>query len=87
MPQLKVGEHFAKGHKQVALGLQPEERLWHINCQEALAAFHAVKCFVRDKKSITVLLRMDNTTAVTYVNKLGGTVSPKLNTIVRKLWL
>ena len=30
---------------------------------------------------------MDNTTAVTYVNKLGGTVSPKLNTIVRELWL
>ena len=46
-----------------------------------------MKCFVRDKKSITVLLRMDNTTAVTYVNKLGGTVSPKLNTIVRELWL
>ena len=61
---------------------------WHINCLEDLAAFHAVKCFVRDKKkSITVLLRMDNTTAVTYVNKLGGTVSPKLNTIVRELWL
>ena len=30
---------------------------------------------------------MDNITAVTYVNKLGGTVSPKLNTIVRELWL
>ena len=65
----------------------PEERLWHNNCLEALAAFHAVKCFVRDKRSITVLLRMDNTTAVTYVNKLDGTVSPKLNTIVRELWL
>ena len=65
----------------------PEERQWHINCLEALAAFHAVKCFVRDKKSITVLLRMDNTTAVMYVNKLGGTVSPNLNTIVREIWL
>ena len=60
-----------------------EERQWHINCLEALAAFHAVKCFVRDRKSITVLLRMDNTTAVAYVNKLAGTVSTKLNTIVR----
>ena len=46
-----------------------------------------MKCFVRDRKSITVLLRMDNTTAVAYVNNLGGTVSPKLNTIVRELWL
>ena len=86
MPHLKVGEHFAKGHKQVALGLQRRD-CGHINCLEALAAFHAVKCFVRDKKSITVLLRMDNTTAVMYLNKLGGTVSPKLNTIVRELWL
>ena len=42
-----------------------EERQWHFNCLEA--AFHAVKCFVRDRKSITVLLRMDNTTAVAYV--------------------
>ena len=30
-------------------------------------------------KSITVLLRIDNTTAVAYVNKLGGTVSIKLS--------
>ena len=62
-----------------------EERQWHINYLEALAAFHAVKCFVRDRKNITVLLRMDNTTAVAYVNKLGGTVSTKLNTIVREV--
>ena len=54
---------------------------WHINCLEALTAFHAVKCFVRDKKSITVLLRVYNTTGATYVNKLGGTVSPKLGTM------
>ena len=65
----------------------PEESQWHINCLETLAAFHAVRCFVRDKKSITVLLRLDNTTAVAYVNKLGGTVSPRLNSIVRELWL
>ena len=51
----------------------------HINCLEALAAFHAAKCFVRERKSITVLLRIDNTTAVAYVNKLGGTVSIKLS--------
>ena len=50
-----------------------------INCLEALAAFHAVKCFVREWKSIIVLLRIDNTTAVTNVNKLGGTVSIKLS--------
>ena len=60
---------------------------FHINCQEALAAFHALKCFVRDRRSVSVLLRLDNTSAVSYVNKLGGTVSPRLNKIVRNLWL
>jgi hypothetical protein len=28
----------------------PEESQWHINCLEALAAFHAVRCFVRDRR-------------------------------------
>ena len=49
--------------------MEPE---MHINCLEALAAFLAVKCFVRDSSSMTVL---DNISAVTYVNKLRGTVS------------
>ena len=62
----------------------PEEKQWHINCLEALVAFHALK---RDKKGVTVLLRLDNISAVSYVNKLGGTVSPRLNSIVRDLWL
>ena len=65
----------------------PEESQWHINCLEALAAFHAVKCFVRDTRSVTVLLRLDNISAVSYVNKLGGTVSLRLSGIVKDLWL
>jgi len=28
----------------------PEERQWHINCLEVLAAFHALKSFVRDQE-------------------------------------
>ena len=47
---------------------------WHIKCWEAMAAFHAVKFFIRDRKSITVL---NNTTAVAYMNKLCGTLSPR----------
>ena len=54
---------------------------------EALASFLAVKCFARDVKGVTILLRMDNITAVTYVNKLGGTVSHQMNHIVKELWL
>ena len=65
----------------------PEEKQWHINCLEALAAFHTVKCFVRDRRSVTVLLRLDNISAVSYVNKLGVTVSHTLSDIVKGVWL
>ena len=35
---------------------------------------------IRDRKrSIHVLLKMDNTAAIAYINKMGGTVSPSLN--------
>ena len=40
---------------------------------------------VRDKSGVSVLLRLDYTSVVSYVNKLGGMVSPKLNTIVREV--
>ena len=51
----------------------------HINCLELLAVTLAVKCFARDKENIVILLTMDKTTAIAYINKLGGTVSPELN--------
>ena len=87
MPQLEVGEHLAKGHGLVAPGPQRRDSGIPTAWKHWQPSFHSVKCFVRDRKSITMLLRIDNTTAVAYVNKLVGTVSPKLNTIVRELWL
>ena len=48
-----------------------------------------VMCFVRDSKSMTVLLMLDNTSAVRYMhmyaNKLGGTVSHNLTAITKDL--
>ena len=59
----------------------------HINCLELLAATLAVKCFAKGKQDILIHLRMDNTTAVSYINKYGGTVSPTLNQLTKDLWL
>ena len=64
-----------------------EEQRWHINCLETQAAFLAVKCFAKDRNSISILLRLDNTIAVSYINNLGGTVSPQLTELVKQLWL
>ena len=62
------------------------ESQYHINTLEAVSAFHAIKCFAKDRRAITILLRIDNVAVVTYVNKLGGTVSLDLNRTVKEMW-
>ena len=64
-----------------------QEQSWHINCLELWAAMLAIQCYARDKKSITILLLMDNTTAVSYVNNMGGTISEQLAQLARDLWM
>ena len=65
----------------------PQEKEWHINCLELLAATLALKTFVKNKKGMSVLLKIDNTTAVAYINHQGGTVSKELVALTRDLWM
>ena len=65
---------------------QTEYRM-HINCVELLAATLAVHTFLKDKTRISVLLRLDITTAVAYINNLGGTVSKELVDLAKDLWM
>ena len=44
----------------------------YVNRLELLAATLAVKSFAKDKFRISILLRIDNITAVAYINHLGG---------------
>ena len=62
------------------------EKLLHINFLELKSAFLSIHALIRDKRSITVSLNMDNTTAVAYVNHQGGTHSPKLLQLALQLW-
>ena len=65
----------------------PQEREMHINCLELLATELAMKSFIKDHRGVSVLLQLDNSTAVAYINNLGGTVSPLLTSMARSLWL
>lgn len=47
----------------------------------------ALKSFVKTRKGMSVLLKIDNTTAVAYVNNHRGTVSKELVFITRDLWM
>ena len=55
-----------------------EEARRHINELELLGAFNALRSFAAFRKNCTVELRLDNTTAVAYINKKGGTHSESL---------
>ena len=64
----------------------PLWKLEHINCLELEAVFRTVKHFLPSLKNKNVLIRSDNTTTVQYINKQGGTRSPKLCQLAWKLW-
>ena len=53
----------------------PVERLAHINCLELTAAMFAVKAFSKDKDGSHIQLKLDNRTAVAYVNHMGDLFS------------
>ena len=64
-----------------------QEQRMYINCLELLAATLVVKTYLKEKSQIRVLLKIDNTTAVAYINHLGGTVSKQLVTLTKNLWM
>lgn len=63
-----------------------EELKFHINYLELQAIFLALKCFASNKKNCSILLRADNTTAISYINRMGGIQFPHLNDLSRKIW-
>jgi len=56
------------------------------NYLELLAAFLALQCFAKHSRGTTVQMKLDNVTAVTYINKLGGTHSQPLCQLVLTIW-
>lgn len=65
----------------------PEEQKMHINCLELTAAMLAVQVFAKNRPGVSILLQLDNQTAVAYINHLGGTVSLQLVQLAKALWL
>ena len=63
-----------------------EEKQEHINFLELTAVFLGLKIFAKDCKGSQILLRIDNTTAISYINKMGSVQFPKLSTLSKKIW-
>ncbi|KAG7309814.1 hypothetical protein JYU34_004322 [Plutella xylostella] len=58
----------------------------HINFLELKAAYFGLKIFAKHIQNCEVLLRIDNTTAISYINRMGGVQFPHLNHIAQKIW-
>lgn len=63
-----------------------EERGLHINILELKAAFFGLVCYAKNLRNCDILLRIDNTTAISYINRMGGIQFPILNGIAREIW-
>lgn len=58
----------------------------HINILELKAAFYGLKIFASDLRDCDILLRIDNTTAICYINRMGGIQHLHLNDLARTIW-
>lgn len=63
-----------------------EEKKEHINWLELKAAFYGLKCFAKYLNSAEILLRVDNTTAIAYINKMGSVKFSKLSKLCKEMW-
>lgn len=76
---------FCNGERSRGLW-RPCEQASHINFLELLAAFFGLKCFASHLSNVNILCRIDNTTALSYINRMGSVQFPKLNALTKRIW-
>ncbi|KZS04664.1 Uncharacterized protein APZ42_032312, partial [Daphnia magna] len=62
-----------------------EEKTLHINHLELIAALYALQCFTARASGVSVLIYSDNSTAVAYINRCGGTWSRSLSATAKSI--
>ncbi|XP_045767231.1 uncharacterized protein LOC123868713 [Maniola jurtina] len=82
----KIGWGAFCNGKRVNGGWKVDESSFHINRLELLAAFLGLKCFASTRYNCSILLRVDNTTALCYINRMGGIRFPHLNDLAKQIW-
>lgn len=63
-----------------------EEALHHINYLELLAILLAIKSLCANCSESHIRIECDNTTAVCYINSMGGSRSQECNSITKEIW-
>lgn len=62
------------------------EKTLDINYLELLSAFFGLKCYAEHLRNCDVILRIDNTTAIAYINKMGGIQFPGSSNLAKQIW-
>ncbi|XP_038053575.1 uncharacterized protein LOC119726028 [Patiria miniata] len=63
------------------------EQQHHINYLELLAVWYAIRSLLAERRDIHVLLQMDSSTAIAYINHQGGTHSVPMSRLAVKIWV
>lgn len=63
-----------------------EEKDFHINHLELLAIKLAILHFCKDMSNVHIGIKTDNTTALSYVNNMGGMVSLGMDSLAKEIW-
>ena len=63
-----------------------EEANLHINVLEMIAVLFGLKCFCPNLTNTHVRVFVDNSTAVTYINEMGGMKSELCNRVAKEIW-
>lgn len=75
-----------RGNQKTGGRWAPEEAANHINYLELLAVFLTLKALCGDCENSYIQVQCDNTTAVCYINNMGGSKSPNCDWVTRQIW-
>lgn len=76
---------YCRGGSTNGFWSQDEQR-YHINYLELLALFFGLQSFAADCCGCNILCRVDNTTALACVNRMGSVRFTNLNSITQEIW-
>ena len=82
----KKGLGAALGAKRVQGLCTSEEAGLHINVLELKGAVFALRTFAQNMQKVHVHLKMDNKTAVAYIQKMGRTRFPRMLLLTQEIW-
>ena len=63
----------------------PVEKSHHINYLDLLAAFLSLKSFAANLHAVSILLHLDNITAIAFINRMEGTHSQVLSELALEI--